>query len=200
MQELEAGSAGLGQEPQFDQNGEEILYEAKCDKRQVLCNSLSIALLAVTIGAVGMGTIILVAIPGTFIMYFAITKNWKLYLTKRGIHHVRPGGFCGCCTSHWFISLEEIQEVSCNGTTISVKVSPEKVSTFAVYTLHSIKVAAKLMIRYIKKFYIQAKELIHWCSRPLTSLCFELNTLLISYAKNPQEFVDAVNQAKAGSV
>ena len=44
---------------------------------------------------------------------------------------------------------------------------------------------------------MQMKELIHWCYRPL---CYQLDTLLISYVKSSQEFVDAVNQAKAASV
>ena len=137
MAELESGRAGQRQEPQFDENGEEVLYEAKCDKRQVLCNVLSMVLLAVVASSVGLGTIVvalLVGIPAFFIMYFAITKNWKLYLTKSGIHHFRPG-FCGCCATHCFISLEEIQEVSSNGTTVSVKVGPEKVSSTAVCML-----------------------------------------------------------------
>ena len=109
MQEpqLEAGHAGQAQEPKFEENGDEILFEAECDKCQVLNECLLPLGVALFVGIVTAGGGVLVALllviilmPIVIITFSAKILNWKLYLTKRGIHHVRPGGFCGCCATH----------------------------------------------------------------------------------------------------
>ena len=109
-------------EPEYDENGEEILYKAECNKCNVICGVCFLAFLASTAALA-----VILILPCLFLICCAKVKNWKLYLTKRGIHHVKPGGY-GCCTSHWFISLEEIQEITWVESNLHVKVGPEKVS------------------------------------------------------------------------
>ena len=128
MEELEAGQAAETQEPRFSEDGEEILYEAECDNSRAFLGILLDMFLVVIFTAAGLGLIFIVII----IKYYATIINWKLYLTKRGIHHAMPNG---CCVSHWFISMEEIQEIGNDGTDVIVKVGPEKVSSVAALGL-----------------------------------------------------------------
>ena len=115
---VETGS-GDGDQPGYDENGEEILYRAECNKCQVFCGLCTIAFLS------GLLLGIVLVLPCILFTYYARVNNWKLYLTKRGVHHVNSNG---CTTKRLFLSLEEIQRIYWLENNVYLKVGPEKVS------------------------------------------------------------------------
>ncbi len=144
-----------------DENGDEIILEAECSKYSV-CNQLGWIL----VYGMAAALVSVFFFPFCIIIYCATVKKWRLYLTKRGIYHTRPGGF-GCCVDHWFIPIEDIQniQVQAHATNqLLITVGPEKV-----------------------------KEFIHWCNRPL---CFEADSLILTHVKNADQFAESVKREK----
>ncbi len=107
----------------------------------------------------------LLCFPLFIIVCCATVKRWCLYLTKRGIYDTRPGGY-GCCVDHWFIPIEDIQEIHArhHAKYLVITIGPEKV-----------------------------KEFVPWWGRPL---CFEPDNLIVNHVKNINEFAEAVKRVK----
>ena len=115
---------------QYDENGDEIKFEGICKRGGVACDTtwLIIALLGVSLL---LGVIFVpVFIVGGCILF---VKNWRLYVTRRGIYYTRPNRFFGCCSSHWFFPLEDIESVfTAQGShIICLKMNPPKLYEYS---------------------------------------------------------------------
>ncbi len=149
-----------------DENGDEIILEVECSKYSV-CSQLGWLL----VYGMAAALVSVFFFPFCIIIYCATVKKWRLYLTKRGIYHTRPGGF-GCCVDHWFIPIEDIQNIqvptsATNKNKLLITVGPEKV-----------------------------KEFIHWYNRPLI---FIADCLILTHVKNADQFAEAVKSVKGGN-
>ncbi len=140
---------------------EEILLEAECSKYSV-CSQIT----WIFVYAMALALLSLICFPLFLIICYATVKRWRLYLTKRGIYHTRPGSW-GCCVDDWFIPIEDILDIHVGigaKNELVIKVGPEKL-----------------------------KEYISWCYRPLF---YEADSLIVNHVKNADEFVEAVKREK----
>ena len=66
----------------FDDNGEEILYEAECDSCGLVCNLVMDCYCSIP------SCNIICCSHHAICIGCAIVNNWRLYLTKQGVHRV----------------------------------------------------------------------------------------------------------------
>ncbi len=143
---------------------EEIILEAECHKYNVCCQ---ITLIFVRLMALALASVIF--FPLFIIICCATVKKWRLYLTKRGVYHIRPGSW-GCCVDDWFIPIEDIQDIHVRTwakNTLVIKVGPEKL-----------------------------KEYINWCYRPVF---YVADSLIVNHVKNAEEFAETVKREKTNT-
>ncbi len=130
--------------PSVDENGDQIILEAECNK-----NSLyrKICLIVVLTGSL---FALVFCLPLFFIICCAAVKRWRLYLTKRGVYYTSPGGF-GCCVDHWFIPFEDIQDIRVQAYTknnLVITVGPEKVKEFVHWCYRPLCYESDSMVLY----------------------------------------------------
>ena len=147
----------------FDENGDEIKCEGVCNRCGVTSEVTWMAIYVLGLSLLAGFIFIPLFIAGCVMA----VKNWKLYVTRKGIYYTRPTYCFGLCFTHWFIPLEDVEDIYiAPGTThtIWVKMDPGKIN-----------------------------EYLHWCYRPL---CVQLNCLILGNVQNSEDFVAAVKREK----
>ena len=149
----------------YDENGDEIKIEGICKRSGVACDTTwtVIAILGVSL-LVGV-----VFVPFFIIGGFMFVKNWRLYVTRRGIYYTRPNRFFGCCLNQWFFPLEDIEDVfTAQGAHfVWIKMTPDK------------------LYGYSKWYY----------NPPLV----QQDCLVLGHVENSDDFVAAIKREKEGN-
>ena len=149
-----------------DKNGEEILFEAVCNRCKVFSSVCCSYFLVTVASFVG----VLILIPLSIAFAIRVSRGWRLYLTRRGIHYFLPNGCFCCCDTDWVIPYSDFDDILvAPGTTDNIWLTMEP-----------------------SKIY----EYIGECNKPL---CRDYNQFVLSHVENAEEFVNAVKREKAAA-
>ena len=198
-----AAGIGISTQPLLEEDGEQIVMEAICDRENLQKNTCTRFFFA------GLGAMVLpgilpilcwctIGIPLACYVGHKVADFWRLYLTKSALHYREiRNPCCTCCSSPegstWHVSLSDIQAITVEMDFVD--------GYFCCFDGKTLPTIVKIVLKPGRRHDL----LPHPCNanRPLWEICLNPITsetpviLTLKYCANAESFVKAVKKQMA---